>query len=231
MAAAAGSFAPSTERIQATPRAPASMQRAALSGPTPPSAKTGRRVARQASASLSTPCAVLPGVSKTGAKTTKSASDRAVSPAECTLSPTICKPSARASAALKPRAGRWTPSAPAASATSARSLTRRGAANFVQISRKARARTSSSRAGSGCRSCTPAEPCGSTESAARTASDGSPSAGVIKYRRINFRSRRRPDSTRSHRACAESARRGRQAGRPRWRGRSRAPSRSDPSRR
>ncbi len=82
--------------MQATPRAPASMQREALTGVTPPSAKTGMEVARAVRESASTPCAAFPGVSKTGAKTQKSASDRAASSGVCTLSPAMRSPSALA---------------------------------------------------------------------------------------------------------------------------------------
>src|SRR5471030_1141599 len=148
----------------------------------PPSAKTGALETRQASRSASRPCARLPGVSKTGAKTTKSAVECAAFSAECTLCATSESPRARASSGEMLREVRCRP-APSASSTSARSLTKRLDLYLLQIAARVRARYKSSRGGKVCLSWIAAVQGGSAESAASTAGRGSPSGIVIKYRR------------------------------------------------
>lgn len=142
--------------IPAMPAAPASAQAAIRSAVMPPNAATGKELAKQASRSPPRPgISLWPGldrVGNTGPKTARSAPSRSARQTSSTVcvDTAIRKPDGttglRSQGAGEP-AGRWTPCAPAASATSKRLLTKIGVRWGRTRAKAARARSSRSRGG------------------------------------------------------------------------------------
>ncbi len=182
-------MAPHTPRIMATPCAPPASSDGRSAGVTPPIATTGTAEASQTALRKVIPRSASPGceaVSNTCPATSQSAPSAAAKRAsadECTLAPSLSAGATRrASATVIEREVNWTPRAPAASATSRRSLmTSQHPVRSCTV-RSVWARANSIRAGARCpRRCTaPRAPNASITAVARRGkSESSRISGVV----------------------------------------------------